>query len=396
MTVSILVTDGEQRAALAATRSLGAAGYRVIVCSSRRRSLSGASRFCAQHFHVPDAIADPTGFRQAIESLVARTGVAVLLPVTEQSLRQLLPARFDQRGVAVPFPPADVFGRISDKARILEAAVPVSLAIPQQEVLRRPEDASRLSPSSLRFPLVVKPARSVSEAEGRALKLGVSYAPDWSGLVGELEALPRFAYPVLLQQRIVGPGVGVFLLVWDGAILASFAHRRLREKPPSGGVSVYRESIVAPPDLVAKAAELLSHFGWHGLAMVEFKLDRVTGTPYLMEVNGRLWGSLQLAIDAGVDFPRLLVEAALGKSPTPVRSYRVGVRSRWFFGDVDHLLARLRRSPAELALPPDAPSRSRVVWEFLHVWRPGDRWEILRANDPLPFFREAIDWAMRR
>ena len=48
--------------------------------------------------------------------------------------------------------------------------------------------------------------------------------------------------------------------------------------------------------------ELLDELNWHGVAMVEFKVTE-DGTPYLMEINTRFWGSLQLAIDAGVDFP---------------------------------------------------------------------------------------------
>lgn len=400
MTGTVLVTDGEQRAALATVRSLGRAGCDVRVCSARPRSLAGASRFCRRHVQVPDALTDPAGFRHAVEDLIARWEVRVLIPVTEQSLRVLLPARLDQQGVVVPFPPADVFRRISDKARLLEAAVSLGFAVPSQRVLHRPEDRAALSRVSLRFPLVVKPARSVSEADGRPISLNVAYAADWAELERQLAPLPRQAYPILLQQRVVGPGTGIFLLIWDGVTRAVFAHRRLREKPPSGGVSVYRESVAADPDLVAKAAGLLQHFGWQGIAMVEFKVDTRTRTPYLMEVNGRLWGSLQLAIDAGVDFPMLLVQAALGDPPppppAPVPQYRTGVRSRWWWGDVDHLLARLRRSNAELDLPPDAPSRWRAVREFLKLWRPGDRNEILRPGDPWPLVQETIDWLHRR
>ena len=40
--------------------------------------------------------------------------------------------------------------------------------------------------------------------------------------------------------------------------------------------------------------------------MVEFKLDARDGVAKLMEINGRFWGSLQLAVDAGVDFPAIL------------------------------------------------------------------------------------------
>jgi len=71
------------------------------------------------------------------------------------------------------------------------------------------------------------------------------------------------------------------------------------------------------------------------------------------------------------------------------------VRNRWWWGDVDHLLARLRRSRVELALPPEAPSRWQVVREFVRLWRPRERNEVLRLHDPWPFARETVDWFTR-
>lgn len=130
--------------------------------------------------------------------------------------------------------------------------------------------------------------------------------------------------------------------------------------------------------------------------MIEYKLDEATETPYLMEVNGRFWGSLQLAIDAGVDFPSLLLAASRGLAYQPVHDYRTGVRLRWWWGDVDHLVARLRRSPAALSLPPGEPGRWRVVRDFLRIGGPGDRSEVFRSSDPLPFVRETMDWLRRR
>jgi predicted ATP-grasp superfamily ATP-dependent carboligase len=226
-------------------------------------------------------------------------------------------------------------------------------------------------------------------------KLTVRHAADpreLTRVLTELAEAGDAAFPLLVQQRIVGPGVGIFLLLWEGRVLATFAHRRIREKPPSGGVSVYRESIAADPQLVARSRALLEHLGWCGVAMVEYKVDERTGTPYLMEVNGRFWGSLQLAVDAGVDFPVLLVAAATGAEPEPVPSYTTGVRLRWWWGDVDHLIARMRRSRTALALPPDAPGRWRALRDFLTIHFGRDREEILRLDDPRPFLRESVQW----
>lgn len=319
----------------------------------------------------------------------------VVIPVTDSSLLALLPARNRLHGAALPFVDDCAFRRISNKAELLDVASQFGIEIPKQCTLARRQARKALCPDALRFPLVIKPARSVGERDGRRFDFNVSFAHDPTELMGRLGELDDAAYPVLLQQRVVGPGIGIFLLLWDGQLHATFSHRRIREKPPSGGVSVYRESIPADPELMERSKQLLEHYDWRGVAMVEYKIDAATGTPYLMEINGRFWGSLQLAVDAGVDFPNLLLAAMDGDPPTP-SSYRGGVRSRWWWGDVDHLLARLRRSANTLSLPPDAPSRWTTVRDFLCLWRPGDRNEILRMSDPWPFVQETADWLRRR
>jgi len=391
----VLVTDGEQRASLALVRSLGRAGYRVYTCSVRGRSLAGASRFCSGETRVVNVLTSPEIFVADIQRVVQGNSIDVLLPVTEASLLALLPQR-ERLGAAIPFADDSAVRAISDKARLLEAAPSLGIAIPQQRVVRDASEWSATLESELSFPVVLKPARSVAEHNGASVKLSVRHAATRAQLEIELRALDPAAYPVLVQQRIVGPGVGIFLLLWDGELLATFAHRRIREKPPAGGVSVYRESIAADPALVIRSRALLEQFSWRGVAMIEYKLDATTGTPYLMEVNGRFWGSLQLAIDAGVDFPALLLKAALGERPSPVTCYRSGVRSRWWWGDVDHLLARLTRTEAELSLPPGLPGRLGSLRDFFTLWRPGDRNEILRLDDPAPFIRETIEWINRR
>lgn len=388
----VLVTDGQERAALAIVRSLGAAGHPVFVCSPRARSLAGASRHARAEAEAPDALADPAGFVEAVDELVDRWGIEVLVPVSEAALLALLPAAGRWSTTQLPFPAAETFRRISDKAEVLAVAAELGIATPAQRVLTGPRALAAAEVDALSYPLVLKPSRSVTETSGPRLKLGVRHAPDPSALESQLASLPPDAYPVLLQQRVIGPGIGIFILLWEGELLAGFAHRRIREKPPAGGVSVYRESIAADPDLLACSRALLDRFDWQGVAMVEYKVDAATGTPYLMEVNGRFWGSLQLAVDAGVDFPALLVAAARRERPAPVHRYRTGVRSRWWWGDVDHLIARLTKSPRSLGLPAGSPGRWRAIRDFLALWHRNDRNEILRARDPAPFLRESIEW----
>ena len=388
---SVLVTDGHLRPSLAAVRSLGRAGYRVHVCAPRARSLAGASRYAVAHERVPDPLAQPDAYADAVKRLLERWSIRVLLPMSEESLLVLLPATAEMSDVCVPFAPLSTFEKASNKEYVLSLAATLGIAVPEQRVLSSPEALASIDVGALHFPVVLKPARSVAGAQGERTKLGVSYAADAADLKRRIDALAASAFPLLLQQKIEGLGTGVFLLVWGGELLAQFAHRRIREKPPSGGASVLAESIAADPEAIAQSLSLLSALNWRGPAMVEYKQDRATGKRYLMEINGRFWGSLQLAIDAGVDFPALLVAAALGARPTPVASYDVGVRGRWWWGEVDHFIARMRGG-AEVA---GLGGRADAVRQFLLPGR-NVRNEVLRADDPWPFARETVEWFRRR
>jgi predicted ATP-grasp superfamily ATP-dependent carboligase len=391
----VLVTDGDSRAALAIVRSLGRAGHIVCVAASGRLSLAGASRHTRHRDVVADPVSSPSQFVDDIVRLTRRRGIDVLIPVTDAALLSLSRERTRLGALCFPWPDADTVLRAGDKALVAVAAREIGIAVPRQSVVASPEEALAAT-RDLRFPVVLKPSRSVREGlDGTFAKLLVRHAADANELSRRLAELGSSSFPLLLQERVVGPGVGVSLLVWDGRTVAHFTHRRLREHPPAGGVSVYAESIAPDASLVEGSLALLDRLTWRGVAMVEFKVDATTGTPYLMEVNGRFWGSLQLAIDAGVDFPALLVSAARGLAE-PVTEYRSGVRLRWWWGDVNHLLLRLMQSRTRLSLPPGAPSRARVLREFLAAGPPHRASDVFRADDPRPFVVETLHWLAER
>jgi protein-tyrosine-phosphatase len=116
-----------------------------------------------------------------------------------------------------------------------------------------------------------------------------------------------------------------------------FQHRRLKEFPVSGGGSVTSVSEPLDPLLAGQAVALLRELKWEGVAMVEFKCDRAQSRSVLMEVNGRYWGSLPLAIGAGIDFPFYEWQLAHGQQPVIPASYRAGLRFRWLGGDIRRL-----------------------------------------------------------
>src|SRR5437762_1082997 len=160
------------------------------------------------------------------------------------------------------------------------------------------------------------------------------------------------AVDVVLPQRerssvlcAGGRGKGVFALYDHGEPVVWFAHERLRDFRPSGSGSSLRRSIAVDPRLREPASRLLSAMQWHGPAMVEFR-DDGADEPYLMEVNGRFWGSLELAVSAGVDFPALWTGLVRGQRVEASGSYETGVTSRWLWGDVKRMLFIIAGPPA--------------------------------------------------
>lgn len=390
--LTILVTDGETRPALAITRSLGEKGHRIIVGARAQPSLAQVSRYCWQRFMYPDPSQNSEGFVESLIRMVREQRIDVVLPVTEISTAVVVERRDEiERYSRVPFPLSATFNTAADKVEVLALAEKLSVPIPIGVVLDGPGSRPPW-PAGLRYPVVVKPHRSRIRVNGRWRSTFVTYAENQAELDTILRAKHEGEYPLLLQQRIVGPGVGVFLCYQRGTCVAQFSHRRLREKPPSGGVSVLCESAPVPPQALRHAQSLLDELRWEGVAMVEFKMDLADQTIKLIEINGRFWGSLQLAIDAGVDFPALLVRTLADEPMRPVETYRIGVRSRWFIGDLDALLMRLIKSDADLHLPPGYPGKLESLLQFGKLWQKDTHNEILRFSDLKPGLYEMRKW----
>lgn len=382
----ILVTDGDNRATLAITRSLGRAGHEVIVGEKQQPSLAQTSIGCTEALVYPDPVKRPDEFVAFLASAVRERHIDALLPVSDITAflvaghRHLLP---DTCGV--PFPSLEALEQAADKVGVVERAIRLGLPVPRSVVL---ESATTPIPDlPFPYPVVVKPRQSRVRTTVGWVSSAVSYASDADALRRDLQGRPAHEFPLMVQERIEGPGVGVFACYDHGRPVALFSHKRLRERPPWGGVSVLCESAPLDPAARDAAVRLLDDLGWHGVAMVEFKRDLRDGQPKLMEINGRFWGSLQLAIDAGVDFPALLVGTLRGgAAPVTPQPYRVGVRSRWFWGDIDSLLLTLvggRRAPMGFR-----PRRLRAIASFLALWGKDLHWENPRWDDRGPWWYE--------
>lgn len=385
----VLVLDGHTNQALAVVRSLGRAGHEVLVASPWPHCLASWSRHCAGSVRVGS---ESLGAYDTLRAWAGLRRIDVVLPLTERSclLCSLTRDAWEQAGVTVGCAPLDLLTRAFDKRETLRHAKAARVRVPATFAptsMAEAKDAAR----GAGFPCVIKPRFSHAwTGEGFVPDRGCAYAATPADVERAVRTRQEGDLWPLVQAFVPGRGQGVFALCDHGRVLAWFAHERLRDVRPTGSGSSVRRSIALSPRLRAPAERLLSAMQWHGPAMVEFRVAP-DEEPCLMEVNGRFWNSLQLAVEAGVDFPRLWLQVLRGETVDAPPAYAEGVTVRWLWGDVKRFLYVLGGPPAGFAGP--YPSIWQGARELLgHQVRPS-RLEIWQSNDPWPAVGEWVQGA---
>lgn len=382
----VLVLDGHTTQALACVRSLGRAGYPVLVASHRRWPLASWSGYARASFRTRgETVADFAELREWAH----RRGTDIVLPVTERScfLCNVEAAAWTRLGMTLGCDSNEMLMPAFDKARTIERAVASGINVPPT---RLPDslDGYRAAVRELGLPCVIKPRFSNAWEGGRFLPdRGIGYVRTIEDLERAVLARKQGDLWPLIQRYVGGQGKGVFTICDRGRPLAWFAHERLRDVRPSGSGSSLRRSIPLHPLLREQAERLLSDLAWHGPAMFEFRDDGVN-EPWLMEINGRFWGSLQLAISAGADFPVQWVRLLSGEPVNPNTTYRAGVTVRWLWGDVKRLLNIMQGPPG--SYPGTYPRLRQGLRELLGRQPPGTRLEAWDLRDPWPAVAEWV------
>jgi len=391
----ILVLDGNQNSAVACVRSLVRAGHCVWVGASSSLPKAGLSRGCKGSFRYPGREQGMEAFAKCIAAQVRRVGGTLVLTMTDRNTLALSAHRdlISSAGARLALPAHAIVLRAFDKLQVTRLAESLGIAVPQTNWVEQGAQAEQLA-DSLHYPVVLKPSRSEElSSTGRIRKTGSPlYARNRHEFLRAHVRLSRRCASFLVQEFVHGTGAGYSALMREGELRAEFAHRRIREVLPTGSGSAVRVSIPPTPELRSAALSILEALKWHGVAMVEFRI-RPDGTPVLLEINGRFWGSLALAVYSGMDFPTLLARMVSDGDVTAPSAYRTGICSRWLVGDFRHLLYVLRGAPS--GFPENYPSRLSTLARFF-VPQSGTFHDNFTWRDPLPELGDWLDFLVRQ
>ncbi|CAN5238827.1 hypothetical protein BH10PSE13_BH10PSE13_24780 [soil metagenome] len=377
---------------LTVVRELGRHGVPVVAIGKSAKAIGRYSR------HTARFVVRPKGrdLGDWLPEVIRESGAAVLLAISEGDLVALATLPDIIEGCRILTPRADRLAIVLDKTRTLEAAARVGIDAPSGWQPLAGEDFAAKA-ATLPYPAILKwsdPPAMWAALETAGLPFEkIDYATDAADLLAKLARYDGLGAWPLVQGWCGGYGFGQMLMMAGGTARLRFQHRRLREFPASGGVSTLCASVPLSEhaDQMAKSEALLRAIGWEGPAMVEYRHDQATGRYWLMEINGRYWGSLPLASQAGAHFAWEQYRAAVPEAGEATQPPYARRRARYAIPDTKRLL-QILRSPAAVTAPGQKPpSRWQeglaYAAEFLH---PRTGYYVWDWRDPMPLVGDII------
>ena len=386
MKTAVIGTDSP--IGLAVVRELGERGVAVHAVGKRIDSLG------VQSCHALDFTLRPEyPLAVWLPDFVAQHAIGAVIGVSEHTMCELAQLRGQIPGCVIIAPEPDKFALVLDKSATLAAAREIGIDVPESWQPLASQDHGHLA-GNLEYPVAIKwsdPVAMVNRLEAAGLPLEkVEYADNPEALLKVLQTYDRLGEWPMVQKYARGYGFGQMLHMHQGSATLRFQHRRLREWPPSGGISTCCTSVpLAEHSAQMEQSEaLLRSIGWQGPAMVEYRHDPASGRYVLMEINGRFWGSMPLAYHCGAKFAWETWRCAVGQAgeQPPIPKQRL---ARYMVPDAKHLIAQMRNP----AITPwhKLASLGNFIVQFLN---PAARYYVWSWKDPQPFVSDI--WSMVR
>jgi predicted ATP-grasp superfamily ATP-dependent carboligase len=255
-------------------------------------------------------------------------------------------------GILVGVEDWEIFLKTYDKKLTFELAEELSIPYPKTY---SPSSFVNLlkTVKNMSFPVVIKPRSKSFWDENGSLHISKitrdNYVHSKKELIEKYKSFIErnesfIHYLPLIQEFIKGKIYDTVLLANKGKILTYFQNIRLRTFPKAGGAYTLAKGIDKEEKMLNSTRKLIKSLNWTGPVMVEFIKSDEDDKFYLIEINGRYWGSLPLTIQCGVDIPWLHFLLLRNKIPFPhIIKYRTDIILQWLLpGDLLWLLENLK------------------------------------------------------
>jgi predicted ATP-grasp superfamily ATP-dependent carboligase len=364
---ALILDSGLDRGSLAAARALHDDGWEVGI-GSPVRGLAGCSRAVSAWHPVPPPGDGAEAFLAAAADAIAQGGYEIVFSSDDHGVL-LLSEHRARVAATVPYAPHERVVTAFDKLALTRAAVRAGLAVP------RTEQATDAVLAGWSGPAVVKPRLTFSAASAHRIDAQVLAGPD-DARRRAAEVRRSGGEPIV--QELIDGGLMALSVVCDrdSRVVAAVQQESPHTWPPRVGVSARARTVPLDATLKGGVQELLSRLGWFGLAQLQF-LRQAGEQPRLLEINGRFYGSLALAVRAGVNLPAVWARLATDRPIGPAYQARVGQVYQWLSRDLRWAVRSADGRPGA-ALPRVAETLATALTSAHSVWS---------LRDPAPALR---------
>ena len=329
---ALIVGQGNSRGAVAAVRSLQRAGWEVGVGSPRGTGLAARSAACSSRHAITAAHVDVQRFAHDVSTIVEGHGYGIVFGSGEAEVIGLSLSR-DRIPAVVTYGPHRSLEKALDKLELDRAAVAAGLSVPRS-----------LEPSEVGSdqPVVVKARRHARpEVPGAPPRVDTNVVLGREAAHERAQHLLQLGAEPLIYQFVEGHLLAYACVISPRCqVVAECMQVAERIWPPMAGASSRATTVGVDPELAKGCRRLLEDLKWFGLAELQFVVP-ADGTPRLIDLNGRFYGSLALAVAAGADLPMAWASVATG-SRFPFARAESGVRYQWLEGDLRRALIERR------------------------------------------------------
>lgn len=380
-----LVFGEDTRSFLTVIRSLHQSGMIVDVVCFSNISVALKSNYINKQYglnHQSMAVID---WQNEIKKIILDNQYDIIIPCDERALFPLMDIKDDiNTTTAFAVPERKILAPLFDKAETRKTAELCDIAVAQGEQLNISNTSYSQLSQKFKLPLVLKPTQSYHEEDLNKRQAVKITHNEQDFLAFQCDNANQ---QCLVESYFTGYGIGVSILAKKGKVKAAFAHARVSE-PESGGGSSYRKAIAIEPTMLYACQKFCMHIAYTGVAMFEFKYNPKTSDWILIEVNARFWGSLPLAVFAGIDFPAMYAHILLGKFTPDCLTYNQSAYARNFTADVYDMQKEFNSLKHKESTSKALIQLSKRVFSFSRLLTTNESLDSFSWRDQKPFWFE--------
>ena len=318
---AILLGNANYYGTLAAVRSLGRAGVKVVTVDPSVICHSRYSRYSSQHLRCP-AFEDSSAWAEWLMRK-ARVGSRRAIYATSDAVSFALARYRDELSVDFELyqPGLDTVMSILDKGLLMQNARAIGIETPQTWFPKNSVEAARIA-KDVGETVLIKPSSQLAqrtktkgtivESRGhRVQSIFDSYLKDQS-IDSEFAKLNRATMTPLVQQYYPQSADNVYSLSGfreknEGGMIMRAA-RKILQQPRKIGTGLCFEPTVVDPRLAEQTKQLCERIGYYGVFELEFILAE--GKAMLIDFNGRFYNQIAFDMARGMELPALAYAAA--------------------------------------------------------------------------------------